>query len=75
MTDDVEPGSVAGFETAADQLSAAIDAIRDVDLNLLLDEDVRTVLDAKADLQEICLRHRQNQHAAERTREQRESEP
>lgn len=63
---DADPGSAAGFRASADQLAEATEAIRDVDLNLLLDEDVRTVLDAKADLQEICLRHRQNQHASER---------
>jgi len=70
-----DPGSDAAHRVAADQLADAIEAIREVDLNLLLDEDVRTVLDAKEDLTDSCLRQHQNQHAMERTREQREAEP
>lgn len=74
--DDATPefGSIAGDRAVADQLSAAILADEEVDLNLLLDEEVRTLLDVKADLQALCRAHREAQHAGERNREQREGE-
>ena len=61
-------------ERVADQLAEALEALRHVDLNVLLDEDVRTVLDAKGDLLEVCLRQRQDQWALKRAREQQEDE-
>jgi len=70
VTDDTPAfGSVAGDRAVADQLSEAIVAVEAVDLNLLLDEEVRTLLDVKADLQALCRDHRQDQHAGERYRE------
>lgn len=71
--DCVEPGTVEGDERVADQLAEASEALRRVDLNLLIDVEVRTVLDVKDDLHEICLDHRQSQHAGERRRQQRET--
>lgn len=51
------------LERAADQLSEALLALEDVDLNPLNRDDVRTFLDADEDLEDICLRLRHNQHA------------
>lgn len=53
----------AAMQRSADQLSEALVALEDVDLNPLLDDDVRTLLDAKADLQAVCCRLRQDHHA------------
>lgn len=75
MTDEpIEFGSVEGDQAVSNQLSDAILAVEKVDLNLLLDDEVRTLLDAKADLQELCRHHREAQHAGERNRERRETE-
>lgn len=49
---------------AADQVSEAVFALEDVDLNTLTDDEVRTLLDAKDDISDICLRLRQDQHAS-----------
>lgn len=55
---------------AADQLAEALFALEDVDLNPLLDDDVRTLLDAKDDVRTICHLLRDRQHSiAERARE------
>lgn len=51
------------FERAADQLSEALFALDDVDLNVLTADEVRTVLQCRDDLQDICLDCRQNQRA------------
>ena len=50
---------------AADQLNEAICELEDVDLNPLIDDDVRALLAAKDTLTAICLRLRQDQHAGE----------
>jgi len=71
----VERGNVAGARAVADQLSEAILAVEAVDLNLLLDDEVRTLLDAKQELQALCRHHRETQHGMERAPEQREGEP
>lgn len=55
---------------AADALADAIFALDDVDLNPILDDDVRTILDAKDDLSEVCRRLRQDHRASERLAEQ-----
>lgn len=55
----------AAMERAADQLSEALLALEDVDLNPLLDDDIRALLDAKDDLSEVCLRLRHDHHAME----------
>jgi hypothetical protein len=53
------------FQRVADQLSAVLCKIDEVDLNPLIAADVRTVLDARDDLQEVCLDCRQHQRASE----------
>jgi len=58
-------GNVEEFEQVADQLAEVTWAIEDIDLNLLLDDEVRTVLDAKAELSAMCRTYRQQQHSAE----------
>lgn len=55
---------------AADSLADAIFALDDVDLNPVLDDDVRTLLDAKDDLRNICRRLRQDHRADQRLAEQ-----
>ena len=62
-------------ECVADQLADAIEALQAVDLNPLYDAEVRTLLDAKADLQEVCLDQRQRQHYASEQRDDGEVEP
>lgn len=62
------------LRNVADQLAEVIFTLEDVDLNALLDSEVRTVLDAKDDLGEVCLRARNDQHAGERRRSDTESE-
>lgn len=53
------------YGQAADDLSSVLDAMNDVDLNALpVDEDVRTFIEAKTELKEICLRCREDQQAA-----------
>jgi len=61
----------------ADQLAEVLQAMEAVDLNgLLVDEDVRTFLDAKDELSEICLRLRRHHRSAEDRREpSEEAEP
>ena len=71
MTDIDEPDA-DDYAQAADKLAEAGEALRWVDLNVLFDDDVRTVLDAKDDLLEVCLRLRDEQWGRHRRREQRE---
>lgn len=56
-------GDSENFARAADQLSEVLLALEDVDLNPLLADDVRTLLDARDELSDVCLRLRRNQHA------------
>jgi len=56
---------VEELSEVADQLAEAVIAIDAVDLNALLDDDVRAVLDCKDTLGAICQRCRRNQHAME----------
>lgn len=63
----VEGDQAAAMRRSADQLSEAIFALDAVDLNPLLDDDVRTLLDAKAGLSEVCHRLRHDHHALEDT--------
>lgn len=51
------------FGRVADQLCDVRCAIDDVDLNVLVDDDIRALLDAKAEVQQMTLDCRQNQHA------------
>lgn len=60
------------FERVADGLSEVTLAMRDVDLNPMLPDDVRTLLDAQEELSEMCKEYRQNQHAAKRHEEESE---
>ena len=46
---------------SADQLAEALLELEAVDINPLLDDDVRTFLDAKGDLSDLCLRLRRRQ--------------
>lgn len=61
MTDDDNPD-----KRAADQLCEVLLALEDVDLNALIDDEVRAVLDVKDDIQAITHRCRNDQHAMER---------
>ena len=71
MTDIDEPDA-DDYAQAADKLAEAGEALRWVDLNVLFDDDVRTVLDAKDDLLEVCLRLRDEQRRCRRRHEQGE---
>lgn len=55
---------------AADELATATEALREIDLNVLLDDEVRALLDAKDDLSAVCHRLREDQHAARRRQEE-----
>lgn len=59
------------FKRVADGLSEVLCAFEAVDLNPLHDDDVRTLLDAKDDVEEMCQRYRKDQHASERLSEER----
>lgn len=63
------PGGDAPDKRAADQLCEVLLAIEDVDLNALLDDEVRTLLDAKEELSELTMRCRNDQHALERNQD------
>jgi hypothetical protein len=52
-------------QRAADQIHEALVVLDEVDLNPLLADDVRTLLDSYDDLQNICLRLRDHQHTLE----------
>lgn len=54
------------FQQAADHLADATFAIERADYNVLLDEELRAVLEAKQVLRRACLRLRQDQRATER---------
>lgn len=56
-------GNAEEFQAVADQLWEVTLTLEKVDLNLLLDEEVRAVLDAKDEFSELCGRYRQDQHA------------
>jgi hypothetical protein len=58
-------GDAERCERAADGLCEVTLAMEDVDLNALLDDDVRALLEAKATLEEMTLRYRRDQHAAD----------
>lgn len=62
MSDDVDNV----HKRAADDLCEVMFAMADVDLNALMDDDVRTLLEYKQDLSEMCRRYRQDQYAAKR---------
>ena len=62
---EVEPEPTR-FRRAADDLSTVVSAMDAVDLNALLDDDVRELLAAKATLEELTLRYRRDQHATDR---------
>lgn len=62
------------FETVADGLCEVLLALEDVDLNPMLDDDVRAVLDCKEALHELTQRYRHDQHALERLEENAGSE-
>ena len=51
------------LKRAADRLFDVLLAIDDVDLNALLDDDVRTLLECKATVRDLTLRYREDQHA------------
>lgn len=51
------------LEAAADQVADAVFALDDVDLNALLDEEVRRLLDAKDELRDVAHRLRQDHRA------------
>jgi hypothetical protein len=59
-------GNAEEFEAVADQLCEVTLALEEVDLNLLLDDEVRAVLNAKEEFSDLCLRYRQSQHTAGR---------
>jgi hypothetical protein len=56
---------VERFREVADDLHAVVRAMDAVDLNALLDDDVRTLLEAKQTIEELTLRYRRDQHTAE----------
>lgn len=60
------------LKQAADELCDVTLQMEDVDLNNLLDDDVREFLNAKETLEEMTLRYRRNQHATERNTEDSE---
>lgn len=60
------------FETATDDLSAVLAAMNRVDLNaLLLDDDVRELLDCKQRIEEMRVRYREDLRGAEQDRRRR----
>ena len=62
------------LDAVADQLCEVTLALEDVDLNALLVEDARTVLDTREELGELCLRYRQDAAASRRAERQRPRE-
>lgn len=62
----MKPSDSEDFERAADALCEVVFTMADVDLNVLHDDDVRALLDAKTTLGEMTDRYRHNQHATER---------
>jgi hypothetical protein len=56
-------GDPEEFQRVADQLCEVTEALRDVDLNLLLDDEVRAVLDAKDEFSELTLKYRRSHRA------------
>lgn len=61
------------FEHVADQLNRAHEELRSMDYNAVeIEDDLRTILDLQDLLSTMCCRYRQDQHAAERRREERD---
>jgi len=54
------------LDAVADQLSDVALALEDVNLNALLVEDARTILDTREELSELCRRYRQDAAACRR---------
>jgi hypothetical protein len=51
-------GEAEAFGAVADHLAEATLELERLDRNVPTDEELRTILDAKTDLREICLRYR-----------------
>lgn len=59
-------GEAEDSRRVADQLCEVTFALENVDLNPMLDDQVRDFLDAKDVLSEICLHHRRHQRTVEK---------
>ena len=68
-TDALDPSAGREAHTrAADGLFMVTQAMEAVDLNALLDDDVRALLDAKGTIEDMCLRNRETGRASCRER-------
>jgi hypothetical protein len=59
------------LERVADSLASVVFAMDDVDLNALLDDDARVLLESKQTLGEMTRRYRRDQHAAARNADEK----
>lgn len=63
-------GDAEDFEHIADGLCEVIETLQRLDYNAVaIPQDLRFILDVQEDLEELCLRYRQDQHATYRHRE------